>query len=370
MSAIRASALIATVGMVLSASAAHAEIGIPAAPGGIYLSFEGGYQSIDGNPVAALGETIVNDGDPMGGSAACSSIAVGVNLTAVCGVGAGTENAIAFSDGGTFIEAEDGGFGAFTFGYVLPSPLFSFITRVEIVGGGSHSEDDQRTNGAFGMRSVDNTAAFAFAAVPIENVTVDVEQTVETRQATVRFKSDLAPVSGTVLTFSFEPFYLQTEQETTTDAQQQGGQNSAARRTSDVDGKYYGAQVAVEGQVPLVTNVFLIGRGSVGLYQLDVDGAFRDSMFFTGGGIVLNHAVNDDDSTTGYRLGGEAGVKLVMTPSAWLTFFGTVDYLSDTPTAVLPRFADDQKAHIEFEDQMTWGFGARMTFSFNPVGAP
>jgi hypothetical protein len=344
------------------APSARAEIGVPAGPGGIYVSVGGGYQHSDEAGASKGGQQAVVNGNPGGGSASCASQTVnspGNAFGVACGVGAGSETVRAFSDGGGFIDPEDGGFGQLTIGYVLKTPMFGF-NRLEIVGGFSRTSDDNQSFGAFGMRSVDNHAAIATAGVPIENLEVTAEARAANQEITLRFKSDM-PVAqpGGLLTFSFEPYYRHSSNETSTVATNTSLIHNTSSRTTDIDSDSFGAMLAVEGQVPVAQNVFLVGRGSGGLYYLDSDAKFSDKFNLFG---PLSHSVKDDDSFGGYRLGAEAGLRFEATSTAWFTLFGAVDYLSDVPIADLPRYQSDAAAHIEKDDAFVWQTGLRLTF--------
>lgn len=358
-----AAMIVITLGSVITANSVHAEIGVPANKGGAYLSIEGGYQNNDTTGTAAQGGSETVDGNPGGQNSACVSIAFNFALPGpdgrTCGAAAGTERATGHSDGGTRIEAADGGYGALTFGYVLPSTILGIITRLELAGQLSRTRDDQESLGAFGMRSVDNTAAIAFASVPIERTQVSVNSRFEMTEITLRLKGDVAVgASGALVTLTFEPFYLGTDLDVTTSASSQFG--GTVGRTTDVSGDGVGALIGLEAQIPIVTNVFLIGRGYAGLYHLASDGVFKDTF-----GFAPDHAVTDDEDMDGYRLGGEGGVRINMTPGAWLSFIGKVDWMSEIPIAVLPQFKGDLPAHIEDDDLLVWQIGVRLTLTGN-----
>jgi hypothetical protein len=273
------------------APSARAEIGVPAGPGGIYVSVGGGYQHSDEAGASKGGQTAVVNGDPGGGAGACAGQAVTSpgNVGRIsCGISSGTESAQAFSDGGGFIDPADGAFGQFAIGYVFKTPMVGF-NRLEIVGSFSRTGDDQQSFGAFGMRSVDNHAAVISATVPIENSQVTSKARAANQEIALRFKSDMpAAQPGALLTFSFEPYYRHGSNEVSTVVNGFTGIANSASRSTDIDSDSFGAMLAVEGQVPVASNVFLVGRASGGLYYLDADGRFSDTFEYFG---PLSHSV-------------------------------------------------------------------------------
>jgi hypothetical protein len=385
-----AGAGIVALSLLAVAGPAHAEIGVPVKRGGVYLSIEGGYQNgAQTSPVAAQGASQVNDGVPgavsgaqgnatgsdafgffaYGGAgyAGAGGFGAGAGADALAGAISGSELAIANPNGGSFIEAEDGGYGGATFGYALTSPLLGVVTRIEARGSVGRIEEDQRSFGALGMRSVDNRAMATFVTVPIENFPVSVDQSVSKTEFALSFKADQA-AGPSSLTFAAEPFYIAFDQNTRTSgastlSAQVITEGSASRR-SDVEADLYGLQLAVEGAAPIGGPFSLIARGSAGVYHANAEGSF-DSAFGMAnqfGSFAVRNSVDADASQVGYRLGGEAGVRVDMGTQGWLSITGAVDYLSETPTAVLPREAGDAPARVAFDDSLDWRLGVRMTF--------
>jgi hypothetical protein len=112
-------------------------------------------------------------------------------------------------------------------------------------------------------------------------------------------------------------------------------------------------------------NLFWLARGSGGLYRVEADGDFSSDISFDSfAGFRDSGRVSDEEREWGYRAGAETGVRVVFNPALALSLTGGVDYLSDVPTAVLPRSGEDGAAHIEMEHLTTWKFGAHLTFAF------
>jgi hypothetical protein len=172
---------------------AHAEIGVPAAPGGIYLSVEGGYHQWDAPGVSAQGFQSVTPGTPPLGTDVIAASTLPPQSLPVPGitttVTSGSLSETASLDGGSFISADRGGYGGATLGYTLTSPL-GIISRVELYGMGSFADESAATSGIFAVRGVDNRSYAIFYGVPTDNVNVDVDQSLSTKEIGFRFKSD------------------------------------------------------------------------------------------------------------------------------------------------------------------------------------
>lgn len=370
----------------LVAPAAHAEMGIPTKPGGVYLSVEGGYHDSDAPGVATThGDATVVNGTPnnagvgsggAGGTTAGfanasaapgqgngAGLAVG-NPSALAGAASGTESAQVVvnpaSAGSPLIGAGDGGYGGATFGYALPSPWLGLLSRVEVYGSRAGAEEDRSSNGAIGLRSVDNAAAIAIAAVPLGALPVKSTQDLTTTEFGLRLKSDQKAGAAT-LTFAAEPFYIRYDQTTRTSGALRDLMNASAANRSDVESDLFGVQVAVEGAAPLGGPFSLIGRASAGVYTIETDADFTSSFQIPSG--AYDAHVTDDDSRTGYRLGAEAGVRYALSASTWLSVTGSVDYLSEVATAALPVAGTDGPASIAYDDLLDWRAGARLTFA-------
>lgn len=378
--------------LLMSASVpalAHAEIGSPTGVGGIYVSFEGGYHQSNASPVAAQGDSTVTPGtvgDPSGafaeaagttlsaadgsagpGSASASAASLdwlgsGMPYSVRSNAYSGTESAFATPDGGSFISADHGGYGGVSIGYAFVRPALGVVSRIEIYGTGSFADESSTSFGALGMQGV-NGSAVALAAVPLHDLEVNVTQSLSTKEFGFRLKTD-RQVGPLAFALSVEPFYIRYNQETETNGVLLNPDNEAsANRRSDVDADLFGAQIALESVVPLFDRVSLIGRGSAGVYGVTANGGFS-SKFVVDATPFQDH-VSDGGSRTGYRLGAEGGFRYVVNSTTWLSLTTSVDYLSDVPTAVLPREDGARAAHIAFDDLLDWRTGLRLTFATN-----
>jgi hypothetical protein len=159
---------------------------------------------------------------------------------------------------------------------------------------------------------------------------------------------------------SFEPFYRYLNQDTKLTASiplNIGGPfPSAIYRNASATGNFYGAQLALEGSYPLSPGVTWIGRTSAGAYGLDAAGSFSDNFG------VTNH-ITDSNQSGGIRLGAETGLRFSLSQCAWFSATASVDYFSDVPTAVLPRFTGDPAAHLGRDDLTIYKATGRLTFA-------
>lgn len=375
------------VGLSLVCTAAHAEIGNPVKRGGVYISVEGGYHSNDAPAVATTqGETTVVNGTPGAGAgagagaggttltAASASAAPGAAAAAAMAVGnpqvsaataSGTESSQVQLNNGLFdvsrfMSADDGGYFGATVGYGFVSPLLGVVNRIEAYGSRTSSDADQSSNGAFGLRSVDNLAAIALAAVPVEDLKVRATQDLSLTEFGLRLKSD-QKMGGATVTLGAEPFYIRYDQSTRTSGALSDLLDASGSRSSDVESDIFGLQLAIEGAAPLGGPFSILGRASAGLYNIDTDADFSST--FSIPFASYEAGVSDSDSRTGYRLGAEAGLRYAISSAAWLSVTGSVDYLSETPTAVLPASATDGPASLAFDELLDWRAGARLTFA-------
>lgn len=278
----------------------------------------------------------------------------------------GSAAASASPNGGRFVDAGSGTWFGGAIGYSFR--LGDGVTgAVEAYGSQIRSDDNTGVQGAAGFRSVNNETAFAAASAPLANLTTMAEQEVRLSEIGVRLKAG-NPNGALPLIVGLEPFYISYEQDTETSSAGSGNfvvGGLSARRNADVEGRLYGAQAALETQVPLFgQSIFWLARGSGGFYRVEADGDFSSDIFVPSFGFGASARVHDKDSDWGYRAGAETGVRIVFNPSLALSLTGGVDYLSDVPTAVLPRSGSDGPAHIEMDDLTTWKFGAQLTFSF------
>jgi hypothetical protein len=259
-----------------------------------------------------------------------------------------------------FMSADDGGYFGATVGYGFVSPLLGVVNRIEAYGSRTSSDADQSSNGAFGLRSVDNLAAIALAAVPVEDLKVRATQDLSLTEFGLRLKSD-QKMGGATVTLGAEPFYIRYDQSTRTSGALSDLLDASGSRSSDVESDIFGLQLAIEGAAPLGGPFSILGRASAGLYNIDTDADFSST--FSIPFASYEAGVSDSDSRTGYRLGAEAGLRYAISSAAWLSVTGSVDYLSETPTAVLPASATDGPASLAFDELLDWRAGARLTFA-------
>lgn len=262
------------------------------------------------------------------------------------------------------MSVDDGGYFSATVGYAFTAPFLGVVSRIEAYGGRTGSDADQSANGALALRSVDNLAAIALAAVPLDAMQGDITQDLSLTEFGLRLKSD-QKIGGATVTLGAEPFYIRYEQSTRTSGVISDLLDASGTRTSDVESDIWGVQLAIEGAAPLGGPFSVLGRASAGVYNIDTDAEFSSAFRMPFGppfGAYDAH-VSDSDSRTGYRLGAEAGVRYALSGTAWLSVTGSVDYLSETPTAVLPATAADAPASVAFDDLLDWRAGARLTFA-------
>lgn len=375
------------VGLSLVCTAANAEIGNPVKRGGLYISVEGGYHhNNDAQPIATTqGETTVVNDAPSAlpgaaaaasastaaaasaaatpDSAAAAAMAVGNPQVSAAAV-SGTESSIVqlgtLFDTSRFMTADDGGYGGATIGYGFVSPFLGAINRIEAYGSRTSSNADQSSNGAFGMRSVDNIAAIAIAAAPADDLQVRAKQDLALTEFGLRLKSD-QNIGGAAVTLGAEPFFIRNDQSTRTSGGPSDLIDASGTRSSDVESDMFGIQFAVEGAAPLGGPFSILGRASAGVYNIDTDAKFSSTFVIPFSGYEAD--ISDSDSRVGYRLGAEAGVRYELSTTAWLSVTGSVDYLSETPTAVLPASSTDGPASLAFDDMLDWRAGARLTFA-------
>lgn len=340
-----------------AAAAAAAAVGNPPGVGNAAAAAVGGGNNSALAISQANGNVTTASSTGRGPQAAAAASAASPN---------GSASASASPNGGRFVDADSGTWfgGAIGYSFVLGGGV---IGAVEAYGSQTRSDDSTGIQGAAGFRSVDNETAFAAASAPLTSLTTVAEQDLRLSEIGVRLKAG-NPNGALPLIVGLEPFYISYEQDTETSSLGSGNfvvRGLSARRNSDVDGRLYGAQAALETQVPLFgQSIFWLARGSGGFYRVEADGDFSSDIFVPNFGFAASARVHDKDADWGYRAGAETGVRVVFNPSLALSVTGGVDYLSDVPTAVLPRSGSDGPAHIEMDDLTTWKFGAQLTFSF------
>lgn len=341
-------------------TAAAAASGAGAAPG----TGSGAAAAAAGGNNSAAAASSANGGNQSTAQAAGSGPQAAAATSAAAPGGSAT--ASASPNGGRTIDPDTGTWLTGSVGYAFAMGG-GIMGAVEVYGRHNKADEDLSILGAAGFRAVDNQAVFAAAATPIGNLTTSTGQEVRLSEFGVRLKAN-APGGVLPLIFGLEPFYIHYEQETETTSRGSAGGIGGidASRRSDVDGRLYGVQAALETQVPLFgQSLFWLARGSGGFYRIEAEGDFSSEISIASFGGNLDSArVADDVGDWGYRAGAETGIRVVFNPSLALSLTGGVDYLSDMPTAVLPRFGGEDAAHVEMDDLTIWKFGGQLTFSF------
>lgn len=384
--------------------------GVDVAPGGFYISLEGGSQRTSALDVAAHGNISATQSQVSGGYAGVFASAghyTGVDwvqsttsevvthgtfvtaghadspppqASAYAQTGGVTQSA--YSNGSNLISSDDGAFAGFSAGYVFPQPLYGFIQRAELYGSFWNASARQSVAGAAAGLSMD--AGTAFASVSLGSplmVATYVRQTLDQDEIVLRLKTDnwrpggykdggYKDGGGAFAIFaSFEPFYKYLSQDTAMTASLPLAGCACmdikipfpalASRYAAVTGNFFGAQFALEASYPVAAGVDWIGRASAGVYLLEADGVFKDNFG------KFNY-ITDNVQTAGLRLGAESGLRFTLSPRVWLSATGSIDYLSDVPTAMLPRYSTDRPAHVGLDDLTVYKALGRLTFAVQP----
>ncbi len=370
--------------------------GVDVAPGGVYISIEGGPQGMSAPEVAAHGAISTTQARVDGGyagvfasagynggvsTAQATSVAVATNGTFITAAQAispppsvaayaqnGSASQTAYAEGGNFISVDDGPYAGFSVGYVFYQPFLRFFQRAELYGSFTTTSSSQSVAGAASGFSVDGNTAFASVSLgwPLA-VSTYVKQRLDQDDFILRLKTEnLRPGRPLAIYASFEPFYKYLDQDTAMAARVPlAGCScsditvpfpSLASRSAGVNGNLFGAQLALEASYPVIERVNWIGRASAGVYVLDAEGAFKDNF-------GTNNSITDDLQSLGVRLGAESGFRFTLSPRAWLSATGSVDYLSDVPTAVLPRRPTDTPAHVGTDEMTVYRATGRLTLA-------
>lgn len=265
----------------------------------------------------------------------------------------GTATAIALSASGASavdsLNAEDGAFGGVSVGYVLAQRMFGLFDRIEAYGAFSNNDDEGASSGvSFSAVSSDGRAAIAlFDTNGIASPSSFEEKQ---REIGLRFKSDNGLDSGFPIIVSLEPFYRKEDLK----ADASVGADFAQR--SSANAHMYGAQLAVETEVPLMPGALsFVGRVSGGVYAVNMDGSSSERV----GSYSL--AFDGDDDETGFRLGAEAGLRLQVNELSFVTLTGAVDHFSEAPTAGGTNIAQG----FVLDDQTDYQAKLNMTFRTN-----
>ena len=263
------------------------------------------------------------------------------------------------------LEADDGAFGGFSFGYVFVGPILGLIDRFEAYGTHARNEDDEiKQSQAFTGVSADGQAIVT--AINTKGLQIETDETLTQTEFGMRFKSDRLAQGILPLIVSLEPFYMNYEQESGY------GLAQVVMFESTVDADLWGGQVALESEIPLIAQrLHWVGRVAGGVYWMDADGDFSNSLT----GKTLGPGIEE----TGYRLGAETGLRLFIGPHAFLTATGAADHLSEAPRAVfrgglgapddsppaesLLRGAGAIPARVESDELTNYRANLRLTFT-------
>ena len=266
---------------------------------------------------------------------------------------------IVFDPSNETLEADDGAFGGFSFGYVFVGPVLGVIDRFEAYGTHSRNEDDEiKQSQAFTGVSADGQAIVT--AINTKGLQIETDETLTQTEFGMRFKSDRLAHGVLPLIVSLEPFYMNYEQESGY------GLADVVMFESTVEADLWGGQLALESEIPLFGEaISWVGRVSGGFYWMDADGDFSNSL--TGRTLSLG------TDETGYRLGAETGLRLFLGPHAFLTGTGAVDHLSEAPRAVYRgglgpleevfRTATADPARVESDELTNYRANLRLTFT-------
>lgn len=218
------------------------------------------------------------------------------------------------------LNGENGALGGLTIGFVLPTRAFGLIDRIELYGALSETDKDANSDGTgFAATSADGKASIAL----FDSAGLQGSQSFEERHTELglRLKSDSFTDTQFPLIVSFEPFYRKER----LIADSSFGADYGSRLSADAD--MYGAQVALETEIPLSPqSLSFIGRIAGGIYAVQMDGRASERI----GTYALT--AHDDDTATGYRVGAEAGVRLSINETSFASLTGEVDHLSQAPS--------------------------------------
>lgn len=277
--------------------------------------------NLDGNAVAASSASAASLSNFSTASAVVLS--GGPFATASANYAGGTPSAfVSDATAGAIdkLNGDNGALGAVTIGFALPTRAFGVIDRVELYGALSETDKDADSNGTgFAATTADGKAKVAL----FDSAGLQGSQSFEERHTEFgfRLKSDNFTDTQLPLIVSFEPFYR--KERLTADSS--FGADYASRLSGDAD--MFGAQVALETEIPLSPQLLsFIGRIAGGIYGVQMDGSASERIG------TYSLTARDDDSDTGYRLGAEAGVRLLINETSFASLTGAVDHLSEAPS--------------------------------------
>lgn len=247
----------------------------------------------------------------------------------------------------TFLfEAEHGGFGGVTAGYVLgyPMPFGLENFRIEASFAASLFDDDEGSSPNGSLIDLDATG-MTFGAV-------ESRQSRKVYDWSVVLKGDrqLTPDLGTA--FGIELFFRHNEDRTTT------ANPIFGFRNHDVDGFFGGVMAVVQPEYAFTPALSFVANLGAGLYGVDAE-----ARSITNIGPPLTF--NDSEGTVGFRARAKGGLRLKATDAISLTLFGGVDYWSDVPVADQTRgsfiIGPDPLPELKFTDLVELKAGLTLT---------
>ena len=247
------------------------------------------------------------------------------------------------------LEAEDGAFGGGTLGYVFMNPMLGLVDRVEAYMTRARNEDDDRQRTLiFEGASEDGQALVA--AIKTAGYDIETREVLTQTELGMRFKSDRFAQGPIPLIFSLEPFYMRYEQEA------RYGVQYLAEFDGTVDADLWGGQLALESEIPLFGEALSwVGRVSAGLYHMDADARFVTT---------LNDSISEPGrNEDGYRLGGETGLRMALTPNASLTATGAVDHLSEAPFVAFRDGIEGAPSYVGTDELTQYRANLRLTLT-------
>lgn len=248
----------------------------------------------------------------------------------------------------TLISTQDGGFVGADLGFILGpdvSPFGLDNARIETTFSTNIMSDDKAS--AFRpLAALSSVTGFTEIAV---NSTATNRQETEIFEGSVALKGEVASGQVVDLTSAFEVFIRSQEDKTLSTTL-----SGLTQRSSDVDGLYIGALVALQPEFDLGAGLSFVGDFGVGFYVVDARGTIQSSF-----GPVTR--VSDKRTDLGFRgrLGG--ALKAQLAGGVTASLFGTVDYWSDTPVVAPQVFM--VPANLALEGLTEAKAGARLTIA-------
>ena len=247
------------------------------------------------------------------------------------------------------LEADDGAFGGGSLGYVFMAPVLGLIDRAEGYVTRARNEDDKREQ-SFVFEGVSADGQALAAAFSTYGLNIQTREVLTQTELGMRFKSDGLAHGPVPLIVSVEPFYQRYEHEA------RYGVENLAQFDGTVDADYWGGQLALETEIPLLGEaISWVGRASAGVYWMDADGRFSNSL--------TGKTLSPGEEETGYRLGAETGLRVFVTEHAYLTATGAVDHLSEAPFVVFRDGVEGAPSYVGMDELTRYRANLRLTMS-------